>query len=116
MQIKTAAHGVALHNLAGGNAAKARIKRTLKAFKTLVVQPHKAQQLTGHVLERIHAVVFLAQANTVDVGLAHGLGGVVVYLALEPHKAALGLRQLVIQLLRFHTQDGAKSVGHGLIV
>ena len=35
---------------------------------------------------------------------------------VQPDKAALGLRQLVIQLLRFHTQDGAKSVGHGLIV
>ena len=116
VQIKSAAHGIPLHNLAGGDAAKACIERTLKAFKSLVVQPHKAQQLTGHMLEGIHAVIFLAQANTVDVGLAHGLGGVIIYFALKPHKAALGLRQIVVQLLRFHTQDRAKSVGHGLIV
>ena len=116
MQIKPSAHGVALHDLPGGHAAQAVVQRAFKTFQTLVVQADKAQQLPGHMLEGIDTVVFLAQAYAGNIGLAYGLGGVVVHLAAQPDKAALGLRQLRIELLRILPQDGPQFDGHGLKV
>ena len=62
--------------------------------------------------EGIHAIKFLGQADAFDARLAHGFGGLVVHLALEPDKTPLGARKLVIELLGLLTKNGAKSVGH----
>ena len=112
MQIKTAAHGVALHDLTGGNAAQTGLQGTLDAFQALVVQTHKAQQLPGHMLEGIDPVVFLGQADAREISLAHGLGGIVVHLALEPDETALGLGKFVIELLGLHAQNGPQRIRH----
>ena len=86
--IEAAAHGIALHNLAGRHAPEILVEGAFQPFESVVVKAHETEQLPGHVLEGVNAFVLFAQADAGEAGLADGLRGIVIDFALDPQEVA----------------------------